>query len=242
MSILLADIQMAAPVLDEAARLYAAGGGDDPGLRETTATLQDALARFVDIAAHVDAGDAAVARLSDEDMDRIADHVLNLMGALVAGVDGRADADLRARLARAVAGTAVWLARAGARLERLEPAANAFAAVANGTRDAAELRELALLMEEVIVAAGPLVKADPAAGDPARPWRVMNLKWGIIATRSHDTELMQHTFDRMAEHIPADLANFFREGMDEMERVGYPRHVRDVVQAYHEQWSRRVIH
>lgn len=236
------DIQAFGKVLKENVDRFAATRPDDPKTRETTRTLGDALGQFVDIAAYVDSGDEALTRLTTEDMDRIGDHVLTLMEAVVDGVQGHGAPADQAMLQRAVAGASVWLARAGARLEHLEPVANAFAAVANGTRDPADLAELCVLLEEVLMSASPAVKADLEASNPMRPWRVMNLNWGIIATRSHDTALMRRTFDRMAGHIPADMPAFFREGMGEMARVAYPAAVKELLQAYHDQWNHSTIH
>jgi len=242
MSILIVDVQAFGRVLKDNVDRFAATAPDDPQTRETTRTLGDALSQFVDIAEHVDSGDEAQSPLTSEDMDRVGDHVLTLMEAVVAGVRGHIEPAEQAMLQRAVAGASVWLARAGARLEHLEPVANAFAEVANDTQDPAELAELCLLMEEVLRGASPAIKADLEASNPMRPWRVMNLNWGIIATRSHDASLMRRTFDQMAEHIPADMLSFLREGMSEMARVGYPAGVQEVMQGYHEQWSHRTIH
>lgn len=242
MSILIVDIPTFGKVLKDNVARFAATRPDDPETRETTRSLGDALAQFVDIAEHVDAGDEVLTQLTPGDMDRIGDHVLTLMEAVVAGVQGHMGPADEAMLQRAVAGTAVWLARAGARLQHLEPVANAFAAVANQTQDPAELAALCRLMEEVLMGAGPAVKADLEVSNPVRPWRMMNLNWGIIATRSQDTALMRRAFDRMAEHIPADMPSFFREGMGEMERAGYPADVKDVMQTYHDQWTQRRVH
>lgn len=242
MSILILEIQAFGKVLKDNVERFAATRPHDPATLETTRTLGEALAQFVDIAEHVDSGDEAPARLTAEDMDRIGIHVLPLMEAVVEGVQDHIEPADQATLQRAVAGASVWLARAGARLEHLEPVANAFAAVANATRDPAELAALCLLMEEVLMGANAAVKAEPETSDPLRPWRLMNLNWGIMATRSHDTALMRRVFDQMAMHIPADMPAFFREGMDEMTRSDYPVHVKEVMQAYHDQWTQRTAH
>lgn len=242
MSILIVDVRAFGRVLKDNVDRFAASAPDDPQTRDATRTLGDALSQFVDIAAHVDSGDDTRGGLTTEDMDRVGDHVLTLMEAVVAGVRGHIEPADQAMLQRAVAGASVWLVRAGARLEHLEPVANAFAEVANHTQDPAELGELCLLMEEVLMGASPAVKTDLQESNPMRPWRVMNLNWGIIATRSQDAALMRRTFDQMAEHIPADMLTFFREGLGEMERMGYPAGVLAVMQAYHDQWSHRTIH
>lgn len=107
------DIQAFGKVLKENVDRFAATRPDDPKTRETTRTLGDALGQFVDIAAYVDSGDEALTRLTTEDMDRIGDHVLTLMEAVVDGVQGHGAPADQAMLQRAVAGASVWLARAG---------------------------------------------------------------------------------------------------------------------------------
>jgi len=78
----------------------------------------------------------------------------------------------------------------------------------------------------------PVIKSDLEAINPMRPWRILNLNWGIVATRSHNTELMAQVFDQMIKNIPADVQQFFDEGMQQMEIVNYPQGVRALMKRY----------
>jgi len=73
--------------------------------------------------------------------------------------------------------------------------------------------------------------------NPGRPWRVININRSIVATRSHSPEIMDVAFQALIKNLPQDAPNFFVEGMSEMERLGYPEHVRKVMTRYYEQWN-----
>jgi len=66
---------------------------------------------------------------------------------------------------------------------------------------------------------------------------VLNLNWGIVATRSHNAGLMAHVFDQLIKNIPIDAKTFFQEGMQQMDIVGYPDHVREVMEKYSKLWG-----
>ena len=72
--------------------------------------------------------------------------------------------------------------------------------------------------------------------NPGRPWRVLLLNHGIVATRSHNTELMEAAFTLLASKLPEDATRFFSEGMQQMEALGYPPHVRETMEKYHHEW------
>jgi hypothetical protein len=42
----------------------------------------------------------------------------------------------------------------------------------------------------------------------------------------------------LVETLPEDAAQFFREGMGEMDRLNYPRSVRVIVQEYFDRYTR----
>ena len=52
---------------------------------------------------------------------------------------------------------------------------------------------------------------------------------------SANPDTMEKAFQSLISD-PKDAPNFFREGMSEMERLGYPDHVREVMQRYNDQW------
>ena len=70
-----------------------------------------------------------------------------------------------------------------------------------------------------------------------RPWRVLNLNYGIVATRSHQPELIEQAYDALIANLPQDARQFFKEGKQQMDLVGYPEEVREVVERYNNMWG-----
>jgi hypothetical protein len=66
---------------------------------------------------------------------------------------------------------------------------------------------------------------------------VLLLNHGIVATRSHNTALMEQAFAQLTRHLPEDAARFFTEGMQQMDALDYPDHVREVMAKYHRRWA-----
>jgi hypothetical protein len=132
---------------------------------------------------------------------------------------------------------ACWVARHGGQLSNLEPVVDAFAGQANETRDAGELLALFQAMDEVLQAAAPAIRQDIEKTNPGRPWRILHLNRAIVATRTHRPELMEKAFDDLVVHLPDDAAGFFSQGMEQMDLLNYPAHVRAVMDRYYKRWS-----
>jgi hypothetical protein len=100
------------------------------------------------------------------------------------------------------------------------------------------------MLSEVIAAVSPRVARGTASWDAARPWRVLQINRAIVATRSHQTSLMEEAFDALAEPLPEEAGEFFRQGMGQTEAVDYPSHVRAVMQSCHARWpaNRPLLH
>jgi len=73
--------------------------------------------------------------------------------------------------------------------------------------------------------------------DTGRPWRVLLLNHCIVATRSHNTGLMEDAFALLSARLPEDAARFFTEGMQQMDALDYPQRVREVMEKYHRRWT-----
>ena len=96
-------------------------------------------------------------------------------------------------------------------------------------------------MGELIGAVSIQTKFDFDNTGQGHPWRVLNINRGIIATRSHDTSLMEHAFDELIQNFPEDAESFFKQGMEQMEELDYPDHVRAVMSRYFQQSKVRVL-
>ena len=85
---------------------------------------------------------------------------------------------------------------------------------------------------ELIDATNPICEA-PAVDDPSDPWRLLLINRAIVATRSHNPELIESAFDAVLESLPGDAPKFFAEGMEQMTILDYPDDVREVVRRYY---------
>ncbi|MGB5831194.1 MAG: hypothetical protein WBG92_04295, partial [Thiohalocapsa sp.] len=176
---------------------------------------------------------------SAEEIGVAGNQLLRATTGLVADLDKDGLVEEQKQLHHAVAGLAVAIVRAGARLEVLEPVANAFAALADETQEPERLTTLGYLMEEAITASSPVAAYRAEISGSSHPSRMMLLNLGVVATRSHDTELMERAFDRMAENIPTDLAAFLRGAVDEMEQAGHPEEVKALLLTYQDRQAPR---
>ncbi|UHD17825.1 hypothetical protein [Thiocapsa bogorovii] len=211
---------------------------DDPETLERAHSAGYALVKFVNLAVSLSSdgtqvnldGDGA-AMGSAEDIEVAGNQLLRATTGLVADLETAGCLEELKQLRHAVAGLAVSIARLGARLESLEPVANAFAALARETHEPERLATLGYLMDEVLTAFTPGVESGIESAESSR---LMHNELNSVAIRSHDSELMECAFDRMAEHMPADLPAFLREAVVEMERADHPEDVKAVVRVYHE--------
>ena len=121
-------------------------------------------------------------------------------------------------------------------IDTLEPVVDAVARVANSTREPEALESLNGIIRQIIDAVPAVIRQDLETINPGRPWRVLLLNYCIVATRSHNTALMEPAFSLLSENLPADAPRFFTEGMQQMDALNYPDPVRIVMEKYHCKW------
>ena len=182
------------------------------------------------------AGKPGEAVLASAEITGIGDSALGLLEAIVDRVEtasGHQNRDLM-RLAIPIS---LWIARQGGEINKLQLVVNSLAAWANELQDTVQIGELAQVTREIIDATAEQVRRDLEQDNPMRPWRIINLNYGIVATRSHDPELMEEAFSILVENLPQDARAFFREGMEQMKIINYPPEVREVVERYDRIWG-----
>jgi hypothetical protein len=130
-----------------------------------------------------------------------------------------------------------WIAGRGGQLLSLEAVVDAFARLANSTQDPEELAALYDAMSEALAATAPVIRQDIEKTNPGRPWRILHLNRAIVATRTHQPDLMEEAFGSLVDHLPEDAAGFFSQGMEQMDLLNYPAHVRAVMDRYYRKWS-----
>ena len=92
-------------------------------------------------------------------------------------------------------------------------------------------------MTEIMAATSPMIARDLEIVNPGRPWRLLNLNRAIVATRTHQPDIMEEAFSTLAEQLPNDAPGFFTQGMEQMDLLNYPPQVREVMDRYYRQWS-----
>ena len=206
-------------------------------------TLAQALQQLLDVMTRVESDLQASGDTTRADITEIGEYALQLQEALSAAVGRLGVSGQQQTLAYLAINLALWIARHSGQIETLEPVADAIALVANRSREPAELGRLTAVIREVMTGVSSLISQDLEKMNPGRPWRVLLLNYGIVATRSHDADLMEDAFAVLTSKLPEDASRFFSEGMGQMEALDYPPHVRKVMEKYHSQWPvKRSLH
>lgn len=201
--------------------------------------LASALSDFFEIIARIEQGEVV---LDGEELAEFGEYGLELIDRLAWLLRRLEIMDQRETIARVYAGLAVWLVRRGVVLDNLEGVADGFAYLANGLNDTAALKSLCGMMEEVVEAASEERIRDEDQRNPWRPWRVLNLNLGIVATRSLDAALMESVFERISRRLPGDMAGFFADGRRRLALEEVPDAVREVMDRYAERWPAAAPH
>lgn len=206
--------------------------------------LLAAMDQAIDVMARVDA-DSVVQKdmsaesmglLEEKDISEIGKYTLDLLEGLVSFVQNKTGEQKR-ELLRLSIPVSLWVARHGGKLSQIDMLVNSLAGFANEVSEPQVLADLAGIFREVIDACDNQIRRDIEQTNMMRPWRILNLNYGIIATRSHQPELIEQAYDTLVKNLPQDARQFFKEGMQQMDIVGYPDEVRQVVERYNKMWG-----
>lgn len=189
-----------------------------------------------------DMGPESMGALAAEDINKIGNYALDLLEGMVSFVQNKTGEQKRDIL-RLSLPISLWIARHGGKLSQIDMLVNSLAGYANEISDDIALAELCAVMKEVIDACDDEIRRDVEQTNMMRPWRILNLNYGIVATRSHQPVLIEQAYDSLVKNLPQDARQFFKEGMQQMDIVGYPEEVREVVERYNKMWgSESVLH
>lgn len=178
------------------------------------------------------------ADIDPDDITQIGEYGFNLLTELLKWAHNNHRRDFTRAAHHLILSLALWITKHRGELRTLEPIVDAFAQTANKTSDSDQLKNIVDMMDDIIQNCSDVIKNDLEQINPLRPWRVIHLNRAITATRSHNTALMHQVFQQLVDVFPSDAANFFSEGMHEMDRLNYPENVRDVLQEYFNKYSR----
>lgn len=190
--------------------------------------LREAMSQLIDILNHIQDEDPVSESAEINTLCNYGLHLLEELSQMAVGLEQPALAEEIEQLSLPCA---LWFARHGGEIRQLAPVVNAVACFANQLSHPQAMSSLYSHCCELIEATSPACE-DAAVGDPADPWRLLLLNRAIVATRSHNPELMEPAFDAIVECLPQDALRFFTEGMEQIAIIDYPAQVREVVQRY----------
>ncbi|MFK5893139.1 MAG: TolC family outer membrane protein [Pseudomonadota bacterium] len=174
--------------------------------------------------------------LEEKDISKIGQYTLDLLEGMVAYVQNKTGEQNR-ELIRLSVPVSLWVARHGGKLSQIDMLVNSLAGYANEIVEPHVLAKLAAVIKEVIDACDDEIRRDVEQTNMMRPWRVLNLNYGIVATRSHQPAQIEQAYDALVKNLPQDARQFFKEGMQQMDIIGYPDDVREVVERYNKLWG-----
>jgi len=206
--------------------------------------LLDAMDQAIDVMARADADSAvqknmsaeSIGMLEEKDISKIGQFALDILEGIVAFVQEKTGEQKRDLLRLSIP-VSLWVARHGGKLSQIDMLVNSLAGYANEVSDPQVLADLARIFREIIDACDTEIRRDLEQTNMMRPWRILNLNYGIIATRSHQPQLIEQAYDTLVKNLPQDARQFFKEGMQQMDIVGYPDEVRQVVERYNKMWG-----
>jgi hypothetical protein len=207
-------------------------------------TLLAAMDQAIDVMQRADADSVvsqamsaeSIGRLEEEDVSKIGQYTLDLLESLAAFIQNKSGVQSR-DLQDMCLPVSLWVAQHGGKLSQIDMLVNSLAAYANETSDPHKLAELCDVIKEVIDACDDEIRRDLEQTNPMRPWRILNLNYGIVATRSFQPEIIEQAYETLIKNLPQDARQFFKEGMQQMDIIGYPDEVRLVVERYNKMWG-----
>jgi hypothetical protein len=210
-----------------------ASGLETGNLAETALAFE----QLAEVMRRLDADNTSAGSVDSADVTEIGEYALQLAESLSAELERCQLHERRMQQATLVIDIALWVAQHGGIIDTLEPVVDALARYANTIREPEPLEALGETIRQIVAAVSPVISQDLEKLNPGRPWRVLLLNQSIVATRSHNTALMEQAFAQLTSSLPEDAGQFFSEGMQQMDALDYPETVRKVMEKYHRQWN-----
>lgn len=207
-------------------------GSDEP----SPILVSKAVQQLFEVLSQNDADDryaTASDPLKSEEIDELGQYGLALLSEMSAFAADLGLAEVSEQMEDLTFPFAIWLARKNTEIKNIEPVVNALARQANNIDEPALLKQLFHYINEIIENLSPSISQDLEKTNPMRPWRIMIINRAIIATRTHDLDLMRNAFDMLIENLPEDATRFFEEGVEQMHLINYPDHVKELMQHYY---------
>lgn len=209
-------------------------GTADSAALESARTLGDALRQLLDMLDLMQ--DSPPGAGAANDLNTLGEYGLHLLDDLNRLSAQAALPEISTAFEQLCLPLGLWLARNGVEIQYLAPIVNAIASYTNSYRKPDPMIHLFAACTEVLDAVSPGIE-DSASDDPHHPWRLLILNRAVIATRSHNPDLIRHAFDHVIESLPGEAQRFLSEAMEQVAVTDYPERVRDMVRQYFLQHS-----
>lgn len=131
----------------------------------------------------------------------------------------------------------LWAVRHNAEIHHLQPVVNAIARKANTQSEPGVLSSLFTQVSEIMDAIDENLRQDTESHDPMRPWRMLLLNRAVIATRSFQPVLIDSAYMDIVSYLPQDASGFFANAMEQMDLIGYPNQIREIVETWFQRYS-----
>lgn len=220
----------------EACRLASDTASALPDTGTNLPELAQALEQLVDVMSRIESDTRASGDTRSGDISEIGEYALRLQETLAGMAEKLGLADQKQALADLTMNLGLWIAGHDGRIDTLEPVVDALALTANTMQEPLQLEQLSHVIKQIIEAVSDAISQDLEKMNPGRPWRVLLLNHGIVATRSLNTDLMEAAFTLLTSRLPEDATRFFSEGMQQMDALDYPPGVRKIMEKYHNEW------
>ncbi len=225
--------QLAAPL----AALSESEPTDDDSSDSTPSQIAEAFARLLHAMRQTEVSYVNENQAGPDGASELGEYAMELFRQALGRAEQLDLVEEHATLQTAVIVMARWVACQGGQLLSLETVVDALARLANQKQDPGDLLALYQVMGEIMDATAVVIRKDLETTNPGRPWRILNLNRAIVATRTHQPDIMEEAFGLLSEQFPQDAPDFFAQGMEQMDLLNYPPHVREVMDRYFRKWS-----
>lgn len=215
------------------------GSGTQPSAEVTPAQLIAAVNELFNHFEALDQKHGAKAIIKEYDISQMGEHAIDCLGELGLLADRLKLPKESSVMDDVALEVARWVIRHHGEIRSLETLVNALALKANNSSDNKVLSALFQVMNDVIEHTSQEIKSDLERTDLARPWRMLNFNFAIVATRTQNKELMSKAFDTLGRNLPEDCPQFFAEGLKQAQRPEYGPEIKTMMAEYFKKWAVR---
>ena len=204
--------------------------------------LNDSMHQLFSIIGSINSPSDSESSLLEQEMSELPNYCMELLSKLYAVAQTLSCNESSSVFEQLAIPLALQFAKHKLIMQDVQLVANAISNTANHTQDPQQLAELADVIDVIVNMFSADIKADRDKSNPGRPWRIINMNQAIIATRSHDPERMETVFEQLMIRLPDDAPGFFAEGIQQMDVIDYPKHVKNVMQTYFKLTNQPTLH